>query len=311
MSLVINQGLFARKIVDHFAVLGIPIDAEPKVVRRAYLKIAQQLHPDTCPLTDAKDRHLASEFLSKLVNPAYEKLSKPISWSEHQVILVQLSQQLSNSTEPLGLQTTAAAELLNAPTNLPALYREKVATLAQANYQQMGTVPQAIAELSELNLVYLQYLGKQKKAEVRETIFQKPEQPTTPSNVNSQQTQPFRTTSSSSLEAALWRGEEHLSNKNYAKAVLEFRDALQLDPNCIKAHALMGIAYLKQHQLTMAKVHIKKAYLSQPTDPLVRQAKQALEKEMGSALQTQPGGQKGNAEKKGGLFGGLFGGKKK
>ncbi|MEB3226292.1 MAG: tetratricopeptide repeat protein, partial [Synechococcus sp.] len=187
----------------------------------------------------------------------------------------------------------------------------KVATLAQANYQQMGTVPQAIAELSELNLVYLQYLGKQKKAEVRETIFQKPEQPTTPSNVNSQQTQPFRTTSSSSLEAALWRGEEHLSNKNYAKAVLEFRDALQLDPNCIKAHALMGIAYLKQHQLAMAKVHIKKAYLSQPTDPLVRQAKQALEKEMGSALQTQPGGQKGNAEKKGGLFGGLFGGKKK
>ncbi|WP_255376151.1 hypothetical protein [Synechococcus sp. 7002] len=43
----------------------------------------------------------------------------------------------------------------------------------------------------------------------------------------------------------------------------------------------------------------------------MRQAKQALEKVMGSALETQPGAKKGSADKQGGLFGGLFGGKKK
>ncbi|BAW95899.1 DnaJ-like protein [[Synechococcus] sp. NIES-970] len=303
MSLAINQGLFARKIVDHFAVLGLPIDADTKVVRKAYLRIAQRLHPDTCALLQAAEKNLASELLSKLVNPAYEKLSKPVSWSEYQVILVQLSQQLSNEFGPLEIISESARALSNETTDLPALYREKVEAIAQANYTKMNAVPQAIAELSELNLVYLQYLGKSKKAAARETTNQTSGQavPTTPG------AQPFRTTSSSSLEAALWRGEEHLKKGNYAKAALEFRDALQLDPNCIKAHALMGQVYLKQNQLAMAKVHIKKAYTSKPTDPLVRQVKQELEKVMGSALDTHPGTQK----QKGGLFGGLFGGKKK
>ncbi|ANV89723.1 MULTISPECIES: J domain-containing protein [Cyanophyceae] len=310
MSLAINQGLFARKIADHFAVLGLPIDANPKVVRKAYLQIAQRLHPDTCTLTQALDKRLASEFLSKLVNPAYEKLSKPASWSEYQVILVQLSQQLSNETDNLVLTTTEAQELLDTPGNISALYREKVAALAQANYQTMATVPQAIATLSELNLVYLQYLGKVKKVETKETMPQYPGETMATSGATVSPPPP-KNTSTSSLDAALWRGEEHLKKKNYAKAVLEFRDALQLDPNCIKAHALMGLSYLSQNQLAMAKVHIKKAYLSKPTDPLVRQAKQALEKVMGSALETQPGAKKGSADKQGGLFGGLFGGKKK
>ncbi|MBV5257584.1 tetratricopeptide repeat protein [Synechococcus moorigangaii CMS01] len=310
MSLVINQGLFARKIVDHFAVLGLPVDADPKVVRKAYLQIAQRLHPDTCGLATATDKRLASEFLSKLVNPAYEKLSKPASWSEYQVILVQLSQQLSNETEPLEVKTAAAQTLLATTVEVATVYREQVAALAQANYQQMGAVPQAIATLSELNLVYLQYLGKVRKAQTKETMPQYPGEAIA-TGTDPKSSQPSRGTNSSSLEAALWRGEEHFKNKNYAKAVLEFRDALQLDPNCIKAHAMMGMAYLKQNQLPMAKVHIKKAYLSKPTDPLVRQAKQALEKVMGSALDTNPGQKKDSPDKKSGFFGGLFGGKKK
>jgi curved DNA-binding protein CbpA len=308
MSFAINQGLFARNITDHFAVLGLPVDADTKVVRKAYLRIAQRLHPDTCALLQDADKRLASDLLSKLVNPAYEKLSKPVSWAEYQVVLVQLSQQLSNESGNLAVQTEGAKALLNGAADLPALYREKVAAIAQSNYQQMALVPQAIAELSELNLVYLQYLGKTQKAATRETASQSSSQaPGVSSSGTASGTQPFRTTSSSSLEAALWRGEEHFKKGNYAKASLEFRDALQLDPNCIKAHALMGRVYLKQNQLAMAKVHIKKAYLSKPTDPLVREVKQELEKVIGGALDTQPGGQK----QKGGLFGGLFGGKKK
>ncbi|SMQ78384.1 J domain-containing protein [Synechococcus sp. 7002] len=211
MSLAINQGLFARKIADHFAVLGLPIDANPKVVRKAYLQIAQRLHPDTCTLTQALDKRLASEFLSKLVNPAYEKLSKPASWSEYQVILVQLSQQLSNETDNLVLTTTEAQELLDTPGNISALYREKVAALAQANYQTMATVPQAIATLSELNLVYLQYLGKVKKVETKETMPQYPGE--TMATSGATVSPPPKNTSTSSLDAALWRGEEHLKRK--------------------------------------------------------------------------------------------------
>lgn len=325
MSFVIRQGLFLLDIADHYAVLGLPVDAGSKTVRKAYLKIAQRLHPDTCKAKDDAERQLANDLLSKLVNPAYEQLSKPASWSEFQVILKQLSKQLANNSNELKVKSAIAQDLLKNINNLEVEYHNKVTELAKANYQDMATVVETIGALSELNLVFLKNTvqentsllsnstapGRSTQTSARNTRIQ----PTASSKTtaNSQQA-PEKTTTSSSLEAAIWRGEQHLKKKNYAKATLEFRDAIKLDPNSVKAHALMGISYLQQKQLAMAKVHIKKAYMAKPSDPFARKAKQLLEKAMGSALETQTGSrrsQKSNNGKKGGLFGGLFGGKKK
>lgn len=70
MSFNIDKGLFNSDFIDHHAVLGIPVDADQKGIRKRYLKIARRLHPDSSDLKTAEDRRLASEYLSKLVNPA-------------------------------------------------------------------------------------------------------------------------------------------------------------------------------------------------------------------------------------------------
>lgn len=327
MSFAITQGLFLLDIVDYYAILGLPVGAESKTVRKAYLRIAQRLHPDTCKAKDDEEKKLASEFLSKLVNPAYEKLSKQTSWSEYQVILNQLSKQLSNrDTGTLKLKFPSAQALHDDTSgDIATSYKSQVEAISKENYLDMSLVLETIAELSELNLVYLKAIGKAGLSAKSTTPPQRniytPSNNTAPPTNNQTPPEPSpappstahttKSTVSSSLEAAIWRGEQHLEKKNYAKAVLEFRDAIKLDPNCVKAHALMGLSYLEQKQVAMAKVHIKKAYMAKPSDPLARQAKEALEKEMGNALDTQSGMKRPVEDKKSGLFGGLFGGKKK
>ncbi len=48
MTFPIYQGLFQYDLMDHFAILGVSIDAEQEEIRERYLKIAYKLHPDTC-----------------------------------------------------------------------------------------------------------------------------------------------------------------------------------------------------------------------------------------------------------------------
>ncbi len=294
MSFAINQGLFLLEITDYYAVLGLPIDADPKTVRIAYLKIAQRLHPDTCKIENAQEKQLAKELLSKLVNPAYEKLAKKNSWSEYQLILRQLGKQLGNPTEKPPKLTSPLAQELYQKSNVEDIeeaYRRILQGLASQAYEVIPKTLSVIGQLSELNLVYLRSLHKREESESADMATAK--------------------STDSFLDGAIRRAEEYLKGQNYAKAILELRDAIKIDPNNAHAHALMGTVYLKQNQLAMAKVHIKKAYLAKASDPLVQQAKKALEKATGSPLDIQSGKEKPKDSGKSGLFGGLFGGKKK
>ncbi|NET53020.1 MAG: J domain-containing protein, partial [Merismopedia sp. SIO2A8] len=76
MSFQIERGLFKFDFTDHHAVLGIPIGADKKEVRKRYLKIARNLHPDSSKAEGEAEKQQANQLLSKLVNPAYEQLSK-------------------------------------------------------------------------------------------------------------------------------------------------------------------------------------------------------------------------------------------
>lgn len=53
---------------DYYDVLGVPRDADPEAIKRAYRKLAMQYHPDRNPESDAHERF-------KEVNEAYEVLS--------------------------------------------------------------------------------------------------------------------------------------------------------------------------------------------------------------------------------------------
>lgn len=57
-------------MADHYEVLGVARDATPDEIKKAYRKLARQLHPDVNPGEDAAERF-------KLVTHAYDVLSDP------------------------------------------------------------------------------------------------------------------------------------------------------------------------------------------------------------------------------------------
>ncbi len=310
MSLHIDTGLFKFDFTDCHAVLGVPIDAEFKEIRQRYLKIARLLHPDSTAAKGKIEKQKANDLFSKVVNPAYEKFTTERSRAEYTVLLKDISKRVRQEQNPL-LQHAASQELAKT-NNIEHIYRTLLHKLALNQYEDLDRVLQIIAQISELNLVYLMRQA--------DRAFTSTSQPF-PSNVqkapeDSKQTPPSppdEPAQETLVEQYLRRAQKLMEKNNFPQARVELQDALKLEPNNTIAHSLMGIVYLKQNQLTMARVHINKALQLDPTEPMALRSKQVLAEAVPKIeVQTNPAKTtKESADKpKGGLFGGLFGGKK-
>ena len=154
MSFAIKHGLFKLNITDHHAVLGVSLDAKPKDIRLRYLKIAQKLHPDKCRSDEAKMK-IAGQILSKLVNPAYEQLSRKNAFAEHQLILTQVGKRIAENKDKVTVQSPQAQELLKAGNSAELVYQKLLKKLSAEQYKSLEQAEAKIAAISELNLVYL------------------------------------------------------------------------------------------------------------------------------------------------------------
>ncbi|MBD2576986.1 J domain-containing protein [Oscillatoria sp. FACHB-1406] len=318
MSFSIKHGLFKYDLIDHYAILGMPIDSDPKQVRKQYLKIARNLHPDTLKGKNDAEKKQASEFLSKLVNPAYELLSKPATASEYELVLKQTGKRLAGESGKVALESDIAKQLAKTPpASLDASYKSAIKQIASSQYESLAHCIEATGQLSELNMVYLiRKQGQVARTPVGSVGAGNSSQG---SKKPADAPPPPPPKQSSPAEAYIRRAQEYIEKKNYAKALLELRDGIKLEPNNSAGHALLGLCYLKQNQATMAKIHINKALAADPNNPLALQGKQALDRLTGgntaAAPKTPPKAQEKPAETKGkqqsGLFGGLFRGDKK
>ncbi len=283
MSFPIKHGLFKYSIEDHYAILGLPVNADSQVIRQRYLKIAYRLHPDTCKEKTEQGKKLANKLLSKLVNPAYEVLSKEQSRSEYRIVLGQTGRTLALESDKITVNSQSAKKLCEATRNIDLVYLKLINPLATEQYQQLKEVFGKIAQLSELNLVYL--VMQSKKVSVVQT----------PSGVNSapdtakitsqsqkleKKPEPEKKSFVSPIDSSIRRAQEYLERKNTSQAIVELREALKTDPNNCLCHGLLGLAYLQENQLTMAKIHINKAWTGDRYNPIVIQAKQALNKQL-------------------------------
>ena len=327
MPFAIKHGLFKLNITDYHAILGVPINADAKQIRLQYLKIAQKLHPDTCKV-DITQKQLASDILSKLVNPAYKQISRKNSYAEYQLVLTQVGNRLAEQADKITLASEITRELLTAGDKMELVYNKLVKNLVNKQYQSLDQVTHYIAQLSELNLVYL--MLTQKQAAKKEVSVSAESQNQSPAKAQassspSQDSQSAKNevTPKSRVDSYLRRAKEYMAKNSFAMAVSELRAALKIDPNHSTCHGLLGQAYLQQNQLTMAKVHINKAWEANPKDPVTIEAKELLDKfnkanrknsqnkrklksssrNSGDRAKTQSGNS--------GIFGSLFGAKKK
>jgi curved DNA-binding protein CbpA len=317
MSFKMDSGLFLFDFTDHHAVLGVPIDADFREIRKRYLIVARRLHPDTCAAKNLIDKQWANQLLSKLVNPAYEKFSQERSRAEYMVTLREMGKRLSQDTASIPLKNELSIQLQQSH-DIDLAYKKAIAKIAKTQYESFEQVIPAIAQLSELNLVYLMRKGGNGlKVPLPESatavIPSKNAQSPTPPSPPPAEPEP----TPSPAEPYLRRAKSLMEQNLFAPARVELQDALKLEPNNSRCHSLIGMVYLKQNQATMAKVHINKALQLDPQDPIALEGKQQLERLTGAAhVQTAPADK--TAAKKpsepsgsGGLFGGLFGGKKK
>jgi curved DNA-binding protein CbpA len=318
MSFKIEQGLFNLDFVDHHAILGIPVDADIKDIRKRYLAIARRLHPDSCVTEDEAGRQRANEFLSKLVNPAYEKLSQERNYTEHLLLLKLKGQQALRQQETVVLMTDQARQLVTTG-DVEQVYRSTIKTLAEVQYQVLHQTLERIGQLSELNLVYL--MRKQGEINPKAMTEKSGKAPANGSKTPQKGTQSAETSASpptrdSLVASNLRRAQEYESKQDYNKAIQELREALKISPTNAQCHTRLGVVYMKQNQTTMAKIHFNQALKLNPQDPVALEGKRRLDQDptTGAAQSKAAKAQKPKDSKSdqsgGGLFG-LFGGKKK
>ncbi|MBW3585007.1 MAG: DnaJ domain-containing protein [Cyanobacteria bacterium 0813] len=307
MSFEMTKGLFKYDFTDQHAILGIPLDAEFNDIRKRYMKIARRLHSDTCSFESQADKDWANQFLSKVVNPAYNKFSKESDRKEYNLLLTAIGKRVVKEQAKMQIESEAAKQLVTAQ-NWEEAYKTAVSKLALKQYESVKETQEAINQISELNMVYL--LRKERTGGGGVAPISPPNAVTsstektaaaaTPATVTPPPPPPKR--EDSPAEAYCRRSQGFMDSKSYAKAILELKEGVKRDPKHSKTHALLAMCYIQQDQATMAKLEMNKALASNPEEPTALEVKKKLEQASAKAKK---------GDEKPGFFASLFGGKKK
>jgi curved DNA-binding protein CbpA len=176
----IDRGIGQYDFNDYYAVLGLPLTAESSLVRRRYLLIAKCLHPDIHGRSDA-EKEVATQYLSKLVNPAYNVMSQDRERTEYSALLKLLGKRLIKRNQKFAPQSDIAKKYLVSSQNIN--YEQMIHEIAKVQYQNLDRALENIGLLSELNLVHILLQEGYKHA------------PSTPPIAGSNYTVPVKTTS--------------------------------------------------------------------------------------------------------------------
>jgi curved DNA-binding protein CbpA len=271
MSFKLDRGLFQFDFTDRHAILGVSVNAEEVDIRERYKIVARLLHPDSAQWKTEEERNFAIRLFSRLVTHAYGALSKSSSREEQSIVLQLLGKRLVEEGNNLEIADPLCQQLYQSGADFEQVYARTLVEMAERQYLDLHHSVEAIEQISELNLVYL--LRKQ-----LQTVRSAPPQPTASNPATSAPEPSTDLAKPSPIEGALRRAEEYVSKKNWAKAGLELREATAIEPSSARAHALTGLVYLHQQQVTMAKISMKKALQLNPKDPHVIRIKQEFDR---------------------------------
>ncbi|ESA35227.1 class molecular chaperone with c-terminal zn finger domain protein [Leptolyngbya sp. Heron Island J] len=314
----VNRGLFKLDLVDHHAVLGVPLDADAKQVRKRYLKIARKLHPDSLLTATDEQKQQASELLSKLVNPAYEILSQEKSSVEHKVSLKLKGEQLKAQPSLLSLSTDHSKKVVNS-NNVDYAYSTALKMLVLEQYESLEGVVDTIGDISELNAAYvMRQGGLSGQDETQETPSVADNDGTTDDTSSKVTVLSHRERRAQLIESFINRAKEFEYKGNFTRAIVELREAVKAHPQNPRCHAELGRMYMRSKQLKMAGIHTKRALELEPDNEMASDVKKKLDAyaRRNPPPDAPPTGKRSSKGPKkpssgGGLFGSLFGGKKR
>ncbi|MDX2232370.1 MAG: J domain-containing protein [Leptolyngbyaceae cyanobacterium bins.349] len=258
---------WVNQFTDPFAVLGVAVTADDRRVQKRYRVAAKCLHPDRYIDADEATKDLTVKLLSRLINPAYEKLRQDKERKEN-LALLRLQVRRLTREGPLSPKSAIARQLMERPvSNVDVFYEQAIAELAETQFDPHHNFPIVTEQMAELNLVYLQLkmgdLGVQEKRTGLIAASQaKPIQfapvPTNPEvAAESYDRRHYR------------RAQEYAKKGAWSQVVQELRDAIKIKADKSQYHSLLGVAYLNLEKPLpgMAKVHLKRALELNPQDP--------------------------------------------
>ncbi|MGQ9865304.1 MAG: DnaJ domain-containing protein [Pseudanabaenaceae cyanobacterium] len=249
----LQRGLAQHKLEDYYAVLGLPLTAEPQEIRRKFLQLAKLLHPDVFARSP-KEKVWAERYFARMVGPAYQKLNNDRERSEYFATLRYFAEDFKQKGNPPNVTSELAQKLLKLPHEIT--YTEFVQQLAENQYQSLDQVMEYTEQLSELNLVFLY---------VQKTLVQPARPIEEPTIV--QATPPSESKAACHVAAA----EALIAQKKWTEALAELKQAEKQDPKLSTVYALMGVVYSQQKADVMAKSNFQKALRLNPKDPIALQ----------------------------------------
>ena len=320
MSFQIERGLFKYDFIDYHAILCVRVDADASEIRKRYLNIARRLHPDSCAKAGDEEKRLASELLSKLVNPAYEHLHQDKNHAEHNAVLIQIAKRLAQDSASVELTTDNARQLASTP-NYDSAYKNAISQVAKIQYNSLAQAVEAISQISELNLVYLmRSAGKSLKSNSSSSTLSggASNSNTNTNTAAKNNSAPAQPKEDPVFAGYMRRAQELIVKNQLSQARVELQDALKMKPNCSQCHSSIGVVYMKQNQVKMAKIHFDRALQLDPKDATALEGKTKIDKFLkktapntGKKSTVSAAASKSSKSESSGLFGGLFGGKKK
>ncbi len=260
-------------------------------MRKKFLKLAKILHPDVANYSEV-EKKLATRFFAKLVSPAYQVLNHDRDRTEYFLTLRTLANGFKQKPPQVELQSALARQLMQSPHE--GNYIKAVNEIASLQYRRLDKVLDYTAELSELNLVYLmtqpaigQFGASNDRSFEDETVIQDPNH--------------------LKIEGGLKLAEMYISKKMWAEAMRELKVLEKIAADNARVHALLGLVYMNQNLVVMAKTSFQKALKLDPKNPIalkyLNQSGSAQPKSASQAASQATKQTPKQDQKKGGWFG--------
>lgn len=291
---------------DYYAALGLPIISNPNYIRNVYLRIARILHPDVYGFS-ADEKIIATQYLAKLVNPAYNALMKEQDRNAYQEIFKLLAKRLMLRSRNITIHSECACELIMTPSD--DVYERLVTEIAKVQYQDLHQILNYTAQISELNLVYILHKEGYRHGASNMPPVLAPKMIPTGTKVNTQNLLPPPSKPSYGYnlqytfekeeinqylksDATVIQAKEdtliqdydqpdqkvinnrikvceiYILQSNWKAALQDLREILRMDANNSKCLALLGVVYMNINQIQMAKASFKRSLYINPQEPL-------------------------------------------